>query len=410
MEKKSLSFFIVDDDPVCVKLYTRMLEAAGHTVTALNSTDHALEEIIKVKPDCVLCDLILPNLDGLQFFQQLKQEESIKQPIFIIITSKEYIYDYRRAFELGVNGYINKSSGYEAIIERVLEIVNNDVIVRFWGVRGTLAVPGANSVRYGGNTNCVTLEFPDNNLFIFDAGSGIKELSRFFIKQHRTPVSAKIFITHPHWDHINGIPFFVPFYVQGNEFEIFGSNHHSISLENLISDQMNSVYFPVTLKEFAAKVTFHSLSEEQFNIGDIHIQTILLNHPGRCLGYKVTYKDKVFSYITDNEIYFEDSPSYNEFNHHKLQQFIEGSDLLIMDATYSDKEYVHKMHWGHSCVSRVVDMADAAKIPLLALYHHDPDQFDVDIDNKLAFAQARLKERNSSTICICPSEGDRFVL
>lgn len=410
MTGKKLHFFIVDDDPVCVTLYRRLLEKEGHTSTAVRSSKNAIEELVKIQPDCILCDLLLPDLDGLQFFQKVKEESALKPTVFIIITSKEYQYDYRKAFELGVDGYLNKSLGAEAIIERVLQIVKKEIVVGFWGVRGTLPVPNKNTIRYGGNTSCIAIEFPNNQFFIFDAGTGIKELSNHLTKKLKFPISAKIFISHPHWDHINGFPFFNPFYVQGNDFEIYGADHHSISFEDLIAHQMDSVYFPVTLQQFSAKLNFHSISEEEFEIEGIHIQTMLLNHPGRCLGFRIVYKNKIICYVTDNELYLENSSSFNKFNQNKIVKFISNADILIMDATYTDEQYQQKIHWGHSCISRVIDIADAAKVKLLCLHHHDPDQFDDDIDKKVEIARDLLMKRNSNTICIAPTEGSVLKL
>lgn len=407
MGKKKLQFFIVDDDKEIIELYTTLLEGAGHLVTGTTISTQALERMIDLQPDCVLCDLSLPDLDGLDLFQLVRKEPKIKkQPIFIIITSKQYEYDLRRALRLGVNGYLTKPVNVETFVNEVLEIIADKMIVQFWGVRGTLPVPGKKTVRYGGNTNCVTLSFGKKNFFIFDAGTGIKALSNYLLEKNKFPFSAKIFISHPHWDHINGIPFFVPLYMKGNEFEIYGSSHPGISIEKLISNQMDSVYFPVSIKEFAAKITFHNLNEENFYIDDILIQTQLLNHPGRCLGYRVQYKNKSFCYITDNELYLEESPYYNEFDVERLIHFIYNTNILIMDTTYTDEIYPNKICWGHSCVSRVVDIAHKAKVKLLCLYHHDPDQFDSDIDLKLKQAKALLKSFSSKTQCIAPHEGD----
>lgn len=412
MVAKKFHFFIVEDDPQWIELYKNLLEEDGHKVSWIDKSELALEEIEKLQPDCILCDLIMPRLDGLELFQKVRTSKTIKEPYFIIITSKQYQYDVRRARELGVDGYINKSAiKSETFVSEILEIIADEMVVQFWGIRGTFPVPGKNSIRYGGNTNCVTLKFNQKHFFIFDAGTGIKELSNFLIHQNKFPISAKIFISHPHWDHINGIPYFAPFYIKGNEFEIFGSNHPSASLEKLVSEQMNGVYFPVEIKEFAAKIDYHPLTEEKFEIDeDIKMKTILLTHPGRCLGYRIDYKNRSFCYITDNEIYFEDSPFYSQFEIDRLIHFIQEANLVIMDSTYTDKVYPSKINWGHSCVTRVVDIADKAKIDRLCLYHHDPDQTDNDIDAKLKQAQEILKSKNSKTTCIAPQEGDKIIV
>ncbi len=159
--------------------------------------------------------------------------------------------------------------------------MNDDQIkLRFWGVHGTLPVPGKNTVKYGGNTSCISLEFPGGKLFIFDAGTGIKVLSDYLTANKVRPVSTKIFISHPHWDHINALPFFVPLYMQGNNFEIYGPSQGNISMKKLISRQMDGIYFPIKFKEFGANIHFRDLKEEEFKVDGINIKTMLLNHPG----------------------------------------------------------------------------------------------------------------------------------
>lgn len=282
--------------------------------------------------------------------------------------------------------------------------------VRFWGVRGTLPVPGKKTVRYGGNTNCVTLDIPGKPLFIFDAGTGIKELSNDLVENKRFPLDAKIFITHPHYDHINGLPFFAPLFMKENTFEIIGTHQGDKGIEELISNPMDGVYLPFTIKEFAAELSFRDVSEEEFFIEDVRIRTILLNHPGRCLGYRVEYQGKSFCFITDNELYPENSKHYQQAAVDHLIHFIENSEIVVIDCTYSDEEYQKKSSWGHSSVSRVVDLADKAKVKLLCLFHHDPAQFDQEIDAKLKKANELLKARHSLTHCLAPAEGDELKL
>lgn len=407
---KKLHFFIVDDDKTTIGIYTQLLEAAGHKVTSTSFSSNACKQIIELQPDCVLSDLTMPDVDGLELFLQLRKQEAFKQPVFIIITGKHFAYDQKRAYELGVDGYLTKPINPETFLSDISDILNHTMTVQFWGIRGTLPVPGRKTVRYGGNTNCVTLCFAQKEFFIFDAGTGIKELSNHLVQRNRFPMSAKIFISHPHYDHINGIPFFVPFYIPGNEFEILGTNHHDISIEKLFAGQMDNIYFPITVKEFAAKLVYRSLKEETFHIGELKIQTILLNHPGRCLGYRVQYKKKSFCYVTDAELYLEDSPHYSQHEVERLIEFIQDTNLLVIDTTYTDEEYVKKVGWGHSSVTRIVDIADRAKVKVLCLYHHDPDQFDDDIDLKLQQARDILKKRNSKTKCIAPREGQKISI
>jgi phosphoribosyl 1,2-cyclic phosphodiesterase/ActR/RegA family two-component response regulator len=408
--QKKLHFFIIDDDKTTVDVYKSLIEKAGHRVSYTTNSVGALEKTIDLQPDCILCDLLMPDLDGFDLFQSIRTIEAQKRPTFIIITGKVFEYDRRRAIEMGVDGYLNKPINAETFISTILEIHRSNMVIEFWGSRGTLPVPGKKTLKYGGNTNCVTMRVAKKHFFIFDAGTGIKELSNSLTHANNFPVRAKIFISHPHYDHINGIPFFVPLYMQGNEFEILGTSHAGISIEKLIGNQMDSVYFPITMSEFGAKITFRDLSEETFEIDDLHISTIFLNHPGKCLGYRIQHKNKSFCYITDNELYLEESPNYSQFEVDRLVNFIKDTNVLVIDSTYTDEEYFRKIGWGHSCISRVVDVAHQARVKLLCLYHHDPDQFDKEIEQKLKQAKALLKARRSKTRCIAAREGEKVII
>lgn len=409
---QSLHFVLVDDDHVSAVIHKNLITEAGCSAEIIDSSRVAFEKIQQglINADVILCDMVMPELDGLEFFKNLRELKNIKQPIFIIVTGKVFEYDKRVALNAGVDGYILKPVDPKTFIEDISDIVSHTGCIQFWGVRGTLPVPGENSIRYGGNTNCVTLLYGKKHLLIFDAGTGIKTFSDYLLRTKKMPINAKIFISHAHYDHINGFPFFAPLYNKGNLFDIYGPSHAGIGVEKLLSGQMDSIYFPITMQEFSAKLNFHDVAEESIQFDEITVDALLLNHPGRCLGYRVRYDNKSFCYITDNELFLEDSPYYNQFEVDRLIEFIKDSDILVIDTTYTDEEYAQKTGWGHSSVSRVVDVADKANIKLLCLYHHDPSQTDEDIDAKLAFARELLKTRQSQTHCIAPYEGEKIFL
>ena len=268
--------------------------------------------------------------------------------------------------------------------------IEDVVEATYWGIRGTLPVPGPRTARYGGNTCCVTLSFPSGALFIFDAGTGLKVLSDSLRAQGKQRLSAHIFISHPHWDHINTVPFFAPLYVRGNQVEIYGPYQGDLTIERVVSAQMEGVYFPVTIREFGAHLVFKDLREESLQFGPVKVDTMLLSHPGYCLGYRLTYQDRKFCYITDNELYPEGHPQFNPQYRERLEDFVRGADLLVTDACYTDEDYKRKHGWGHSTVTEATKFAARAQVKALHLYHHDPDQTDSDIDTKVRLAQSLL--------------------
>ncbi|MBF0398177.1 MAG: response regulator [Desulfobacterales bacterium] len=405
---KLYNFFVVDDDPIAVKLMESFLVTKGHRLSASYPNQNIVDEIVEEKPDCVLLDIMMPGIDGIEILRRLRAKPELNSIKVVIVSGKSYEFDRRRAFSLGADGYFIKPVDPRKFVSDLEKIVEDKIRLTFWGVHGTLPVPGKKYIRYGGNTSCLTLEFPRGIFFIFDAGTGIKVLSDHLMAQKILYSQSKIFISHPHWDHINALPFFAPLYIQGNEFEILGPMQGDKTMRELISGQMEGVYFPINLKEFSARVYFRDLREEAFEIDNIKIKSLLLNHPGYCLGYRIEYKDRKICYVTDNEIYPKTSKFHNEDYYQKFTDFIFSADALIIDCTYTDKEYEKKMCWGHSALKQVVDIAAFSKVKNLYLYHHDPEHTDDDIDIKVRDAEIMLTEKSSQTKCLAPKEGQVF--
>jgi len=403
-------FFIVDDDRITIKMHSRYLAPVASSVTGTTSSTEALGEIIAARPDCVLLDMMMPGLDGLALLRQLRQVPSLSGLRIIVVSGKAYAADRQRAMASGADGYIVKPVDPQTFSAEVLRIVEDRIELAFWGVHGTLPVPGPHTVRYGGNTNCVSLSLAGGTFLVFDAGTGIKVLSDHLCACGGPPTAIKIFISHPHWDHINGLPFFAPLYMQGHDIEVCGPAHGDIGMRELIAGQMDGIYFPINIKGFSAQVSFRDLHEETFQIDAIRIRTMLLNHPGYCLGYRIDYRGRSVCYMTDNEIYPADSPRYNASYLDQIAAFVQGADALITDCTYTDAEYGGKVGWGHSAVSSVVDWAHRGEVKTLYLYHHDPSHNDQAIDAKLAGARSGLETLKSRTHCVAPAESQRFLL
>jgi CheY-like chemotaxis protein len=400
---------IVDDDLAMASTAKVLLEKAGYRVSLCDSAIRALEEIPSQRPACVLLDIMMPEMDGLELCRQLREMPALCDLKIIMFSSKAFKYDRDRSAELGADGYILKPIKPETFLDQVRKVVEDKIALTFWGVRGTLPRPGRGSVRYGGNTNCVTLECPNGPLVILDAGTGIKSLSDHLMADGAQRIEAKILISHPHWDHINCLPFFVPLYIPGNEVEIIGADQAGTTVRDFVSAQMDGVYFPITIREFGARIEFRDLREGQYQVGAMNVETMLLSHPGNCLGYRLTYRGRSVCYITDNELFLPDSEFYAPDYVDRLTKFVEGAEALITDVTYTDAEYPRYVGFGHSAVGPVVDMAARAGIGTLYLFHHDPDQDDDAIDRKLEEARQRLRDHGSPVVCEAPAEGD-FLL
>jgi CheY-like chemotaxis protein/phosphoribosyl 1,2-cyclic phosphodiesterase len=405
-----MKFFVVDDDPDSLALVTRLLTNAGHEVVVRASSAGALRDIPDARPDYVITDLMMPGMDGFELTRELRRRPELAQMKILVLSAKTYDFDRRRAKEMGADGYITKPINRETFLQTIAELVTDRVAVHYWGVHGTLPTPGPLYNRYGGNTPCVSIEVGGEPLYIFDCGTGIKKLSDRIMRHPGDRFSCRIFISHTHWDHINTVPFFAPLYVRGNQIEIFGPYQGDLTIERAISAQMESVYFPVTIREFGARLVFRDLREEALEFGPVRVDTMLLRHPGYCLGYKLTCHGRVTCYITDNELYLPGDSRHDTRYVERLADFVRGADVLITDTTYRDHEYPSKIDWGHSCVSMVADLAARAEVKRLHLFHHDPDQTDADIDAKLEETRSELARLGSKVVCEAPAEGTELVL
>ncbi|HVZ98993.1 MAG TPA: MBL fold metallo-hydrolase [Caulobacterales bacterium] len=285
--------------------------------------------------------------------------------------------------------------------------------VRFWGTRGSIATPGPTTVRYGGNTSCVELRPESGELILIDCGTGAHALGQA-LKSRAKACSGHILISHTHWDHIQGLPFFAPLFVAGNEWHIYGPRGLGQSLKDVLAGQMEYAYFPVALNAFAATVHFHEVVEGGFQIGDVRIATHYLNHPALTVGYRIEADGATLVYASDHEPH---SPEAGEGHAEAAEggdlahiEFIRDADLLIHDAQYTAAEYPGKIGWGHSTVEYVIDMAAAANVRHVALYHHDPARTDEDVDKLIAAARTRALEEGSNLLVTAAAEGETLEL
>jgi phosphoribosyl 1,2-cyclic phosphodiesterase len=247
--------------------------------------------------------------------------------------------------------------------------------VKFWGVRGSTPTPQAGNLRYGGNTSCVEVRFGDN-LYVFDCGTGFRTLGQQLESQsNRKPIAAHIFVSHFHWDHIQGIPFFRPLYENSQNRFVFHSSRRTRSLQRVMEEQMASPYFPVDTSEMKAQRSFYDIEEGQTQLDDhATMRAMWLNHPQGCMGFRLETKEGTLVYATDNE------PGDAVFDKN-VRKLAEGADVLIYDAQYLPEEYEAKRRgWGHSHWREAINIVTESGAKELVLFHHDPDHDDSLID------------------------------
>jgi len=396
---------------------------ARHDWDVIEAEDGAagIDLALTQRPSLVVCDLLLPRISGLQVCRAIR--EKLALPKIIVMASRVYDIDRKAVVEAGGDDYFLKPLTWKKIAgaikrprrptqkliprqSRALKVHPPSTRIKFWGVRGSIPVPGPSTIGYGGNTTCVEVRI-DGDIIILDAGSGIRELGLALEQEFgAAPINLTLLLTHTHWDHIQGLPFFLPAYKAKNSIRVLGYEGARAGLATILAAQMEVPFFPVSLRDLPGTIKIQELKRMEFSVGKVRVRARFLNHPGVCAGYRLFTPDGSISFLPDNEP-FEPlklklaardgthphrARAQAAVQRSKLVEFLKDSDILIIDSQYTDEKYQERIGWGHGALSRVVSLALESKVKKLFLFHHDPMSDDHKIDKMLERARLMVLE------------------
>ena len=414
-----MKILLIEDDEVFRSLTAAVLEKEGHLVRTAVDGAEGLRLAAEEHFDAVVLDLMMPGMHGYEVIQCLRSAPATVRVPIVVSSAKIYESDRRRAFSLGADRFVQKPVDPEKLVSVVSEIFNC-VRVTFWGTRGSIAAAGPDTVRYGGNTPCISLHYQGRDL-ILDAGTGIRKLGIILQGEARgEPLDVDLLVTHTHWDHIQGFPFFVPAYVPGNTVRVYGPRSPSKPLDRVLHGQMDPEYFPVALGDMAGSVQVSDLREAPLTLGPYTIDFTFMNHPGITLGYRIQVAGLTITYATDTEPFgrlLEGNGPVDDTTaqlgarcDRGLVEIARNADLYIGDAQYTPEEYAEKVGWGHSSCTDAVAVAIEAGAKRLVLFSHDPMQNDDAVDAKLVRCRELAAERGSSLEIVAAVEGHTILL
>lgn len=431
------TILLIDDDEICRRPAAEALRRANWQVIEAVDGAQGVELAIKHRPDVILCDLLMPRSNGFHVCRAVREHPDIKDTRIIVISGRDFPSDRQSASEAGADEFLVKpielTQLHEAL-ERTTSmrgqtkataapqaqpnlkpVSDQSTVVKFWGVRGSIPTPGQTTVFFGGNTSCVEVR-ADGEIIILDAGSGIRPLGESLAAEFRgQPIEITLLITHTHWDHIQGFPFFLPAYDARNRVHILGYEGAREGLASTLAGQMESPYFPIALKQMPGNIVIEELKEMTFNVGTVRVEACFSNHPGVCVGYKLHTSSGTIVYLPDNESFNANTdkahggalPRNLEKN---IAEFIQEADVLILDSQYSADEYQAHVGWGHGCVDDVVQLALNNRVKRLFLFHHDPAHDDRYVSNMLMHAREVAQKAGGGLRVEAAREGEQFVL
>jgi phosphoribosyl 1,2-cyclic phosphodiesterase len=438
---------IIDDDSEYRKVMGEILQHHGWEVLHAAEGEEGIQLAKTQRPDVILCDLLMARGNGFQVCRALRPIESLRHTKIIVTSGRDYGSDRQDALTAGADEYFTKpinpgrligflaglvpEPGASAVtgavvppaqasrpIPKTAPASPSPARLKFWGVRGSIATPGPTTVEYGGNTSCVEVR-ADGQIIILDAGTGLRLLGRELVAEFdNQPLNLTLLLTHTHWDHIQGLPFFLPVYKPQNQLHILGFEGARHGLDNVLTGQMESPFFPIGLREVPANVCIEELKDLNFNVGPVRVQACFANHPGICVGYRLFASGGSIAFFPDNELHqgqrrlpTEGSKPtgttlvFARNQDQKLIDFLRGVDVLIMDSQYDAAEYEQHVGWGHGCLDDVVALAIQAEVKKLFLFHHDPNHDDAKISQMVAHARELVAAANATLRVEAAREG-----
>jgi phosphoribosyl 1,2-cyclic phosphodiesterase/ActR/RegA family two-component response regulator len=427
---------VINEDREFRRAVASWLKERDWTVLEAEERGTGLELSRQHPPQLVLCDLLKPRGNGPQFCRDLHQLDPAN-PCVIIATGNGYAPERFHSLEAGADEYLARPLDFEkfsAILARRSGAppaaaagpgpAPGSARLKFWGVRGSIPTPGPGTAYYGGNTACVEVRVGED-IIILDSGSGIRPLGRALAAEFKSqPIHLSVLITHTHWDHIQGFPFFMPAYDPKNQITVVGFEGARQGLQSTLSSQMESPYFPITMHQMPGQVSIQEVKGLDFKVGAVPVRAQFLNHPGACTGYRLTTPGGDICYLPDVELSQRlranpeepaamldtEERKFASEQDLKVVEFIRDAEVLILDSQYNAAEYRAHIGWGHSCAEDSVAFAIQANVKRLFMFHHDPDHDDEEISRMVARARRTAARRNSPVLVEAAREGFELVL